>query len=146
MNASLPGWLKTQPSLVILASLALVLGVPAARATEPGSLPTDAPPLNSLDVSVPLPEELQELKEIGESVADRLKKIDPEVIRQAVQPLSRQALQVFWDIAPDLSRRAVARGDRALEDLSQRALEALEKAQADFERSDSAARSSPQPR
>ncbi len=84
-------------------------------------------------LGVELPEELEDLREMGEQIGDLLGGIDPEVIRQVMRPLGRQALRVFLDSAPGLSQKAIELGEQGLEELEKRAIEGLERAEERFE-------------
>ncbi len=84
-------------------------------------------------LEVEVPEELEDLREMGEQVGDLLSEIDPEVIKQVMRPLGRQAMRIFLDSAPGLSQKAIELGEQGLEKLEERAMEGLEKAQERFE-------------
>jgi hypothetical protein len=89
--------------------------------------------LEAAALEVEVPEELADLREMGRQMGDRLSEIDPEVIKQVMRPLGRQALRIFLDRAPGLSQKAIDLGEQGLAELEKRAMEGLEQAQADFE-------------
>jgi len=120
----------------LASSSAIAPSANAAPADD--ATPADAPALSaappapaSLDVE--LPEELDDLREMGKDIGDRLSEIDPKVIQQVMAPLGRQALRIFLDSAPELSQKAIDLGEQGLAELEKRATERLEQAQADFE-------------
>lgn len=102
-----------------------------------GRLASNADPA-VLDLETPLevPEELEDLREMGQQVGDLLSEIDPEVIQQVMRPLGRQALRIFLESAPGLSQKAIELGEQGLEALEKRAAEGLEQAQENFELND----------
>lgn len=101
------------------------------RSPEPMALEAEA---LAETLEVELPQELEDLREMGQQMGDRLGAIDLEVIQQVMRPLGREALQIFLDTAPGLSQRAIELGEQGLAKLEKRALERLEQAQVEFER------------
>ena len=106
-----------------------------AQATNsPTEAPMAAPVAAELDRSaLETPETLEDLREMGQRVGDLLGEIDPEVIKQVMRPLGRQALRIFLDNAPELSQKAIELGEQGLEELEKRAAEGLEQAEERFE-------------
>lgn len=118
--------------------VALVAGLGAIANPTPakGEVQTPSEQVIAVEteaLEVEVPEELEDLREMGEQVGDLLSEIDPEVIKQVMRPLGRQALRIFLDSAPGLSQKAIEMGEQGLEELERRAMEGLEKAQEDFE-------------
>ena len=128
-----------RPGNVVIVALIAGLGAIAttrpAKAEltleEPVAVETQAIETEALEVEVP--EELADLREMGQQIGDRLSEIDPEVIKQVMRPLGRQALRIFLDSAPELSQKAIELGEQGLEELERRAMEGLEQAQENFE-------------
>ena len=110
---------------------AIVHQTPAKGEVHVQAAPEQAVEAEAFELEVP--EELEDLQEMGEQVGDLLSEIDPEVIKRVMRPVGRQALRIFLDSAPGLSQQAIELGEEGLEKLEQWALDGLEQAQEEFE-------------
>ncbi len=120
--------------IALIAGLGAIVNPTPAKGEVQGQAPLEqAVAVEAEVLKVEVPEELEDLREMGEQVGDLLSEIDPEVIRQVMRPLGRQALRIFLDSAPGLSQKAIELGEQGLEKLEERAMEGLEQAQERFE-------------
>lgn len=139
---------RKQLKLTLASSLALALplALPLALAT-PAIASKPAPklpqaPAEPVPLTQPHPPSLtpltpngQRLGELGaELQQDLLGDLDLKALEQVLQPLARNALRIFLNKAPDLSREAVKLSEGYLTQLGDRALQELEKARQDLDR------------
>lgn len=112
---------------------AIAAPLPVQAQSQVDMSPEQSVALEAEALEVEVPEELEDLREMGRQISDRLSEIDPEVIKQVMRPLGRQALRIFLDSAPGLSQKAIDLGEQGLAELEKRAMEGLEQAQEEFE-------------